>query len=396
MNRSIVISAAGHLVLLALALLSGQLFESDRARAIQITEVDLVSAEALDAAISTAPAAPAAEIPELTQPYAAAEAPDFPEAATPPERAEAVRPGTDAADPAPDLEGLRSAEAADIPIDAPETPQTLAEDSAPEGASLVTPRAIGPAIPESERQRPDASALAPPAPPAPAPRISSTPAPKPPVEAREAEEAAPEVAPAPDATETAEERPPEAPREAATEIVPEAEGAIEPESAAPLASAPPRRRPERQPERQVAEEAPPPAPARGTETAAADPAPARPSAPASNRPVGPPVTRAEKDGITLPIKRWWNFGPLRGTQGWEELVVEVRFSVSPDGRIVGDVTPHAPANPQGNMKRAFDAARRAILIAEREGELRFPPAEKYERWKEIIITFDPKSQNVGF
>ncbi|GIX13988.1 MAG: hypothetical protein KatS3mg118_1947 [Paracoccaceae bacterium] len=395
MTRSLAISALAHLAILILLLFAGQLFRAEHARAIQVTEVEIVTAPAPMPAPADPPAAPREAPAALPQPEAREDAPAAPDDTAPPRRSDAARPGADAADSPPHLAGLRPDQTATVTLEAPPAPLSLAEDSHTEGESPLRPERIGPALPELARRRPDASRLTPPAPPAPAPRIAPTPAPKPPAPARPAEEASPELAPSPDAAEPREERPAAAPPEAATEIVPEAERAPErPESAAPLASAPPPRRPARS-EPARAEDRPAPAPAR----AAADPAPARPApaaAPASSRPAGPPVTAAEKAGITLPIRKYWNFGTLRGVEGWEKLVVSVRFQVAPDGSLIGDVVPHDPANPQGNFRRAFEAARRAILIAARRGEIRFPPQEKYERWKDIIITFDPKSQDVGF
>ncbi|MEL6233787.1 MAG: hypothetical protein AAFR46_05225 [Pseudomonadota bacterium] len=407
MNRSLGISAAVHLLGLLAAMFSGQLFRADPAQAIQITEVEIMSAADFEAAVSTAPEAPAEALPVLTAPTqdTAIETPS--DSAVAPEIAESARPGSDTADAAPDLAALRRVQPAAPVTQAPPVAAPQILDSAPEGVSLITPQMVGPSVAPSARQQPNVQAFAPPAPPAPpapAPRISTTPAEKPPSEARQAEEATPEVAPDAEATEQAEERPPEAPPEAASEIVPEvAEETEQPDAPAPLASAPPPKRPDREvAERPDEPAADPPAETATeaeteteTETASAPPAAAPAASPASDRPAGPPVTQREKDGITLPIRNQWNFATLRGVEGWEELVVEIRFSVSPDGKV-SNLRPHNPSNPQGNFQRAYALARSAILIAERRGLLKFPPQAKYERWKDIIVTFDPKTERVGF
>ncbi|MEM8742287.1 MAG: hypothetical protein AAGE13_12445 [Pseudomonadota bacterium] len=418
MNRSLGISAAAHVLALLAAMFSGQLFRADPAQAIQITEVEVLSSADFEAAVSTAPEAPPEALPVLTAPTQDSSI-DAPSDTVAPEIAESARPGSDTADDAPDMAGLRNVQPTAPVTQALALPAPQILESAPAGASLITPQMVGPSVAPSARQQPNVQAFAPPAPPVPAPRISTTPAEKPPSEARQAEETTPEVAPDPEATEQAEERPPEAPPEAATEIVPEvAEETEALDAPAPLASAPPPRRPEREvaelPDEPAADpptETPAETPAETptetpvgtenepepeTETASAPPPAAAPAAsPASDRPAGPPVTQREKDGITLPIRNQWNFATLRGVEGWEELVVEVRFSVSPDGKV-SNLRPHNPTNPQGNFQRAYALARSAILIAERRGLLKFPPQDKYERWKDIIITFDPKTQRVGF
>ncbi|RMF36714.1 MAG: hypothetical protein D6754_10935 [Alphaproteobacteria bacterium] len=389
MRRSLAISAALHMIIILLAMFSGQIFRSDEARAIQISEVELISPAEFDAAFSTAPEAPKSELPSLSPPELDGAEIDAPDAPQTPEKLAIERIGADRAEDAPRLDAVREEPRPDIALDVPAAPEAPVDSAAPEGVSLITPRVVGPAIPEQRRQRPDATTLAPESPARPAPRISTTPAPKPPTDATPAEEASPEVAPSDTATEVAEEKPAEAPPEAATEIVPEVENEPETiESVTPLASAPPPKRP-RRPTRT--------AEARPEETRpapAASPNSAQPR-PSTNRQLGPPVTRQEKEGIALPIRKHWNFATLAGLPDADSLVVEIRLKVTPDGRI-RDLQPYRPRNPEGNFRRAFDLARRAILIAERNGALKFPPQEKYERWKEIILTFDPKRNRVGF
>lgn len=428
MPRGLVISSLAHLALILVALFAGDLFEPEEARAIQIAEVDLMTAAEFDAAVSTAPEAPRTDVPDLAPPEEGAADVTAPDAVEPLSSRRAETPEAPADETAPDVSALRSPSRAEVRTEAPRAPSPAGVEAAPEGASLVTPEVVGPRVPELQNRRREATRLENPAPPRPAPRIASEAAPKPPDAARTAEAASPEVAPSPEAVEPKPETPAEAPKEAATEIVPEVEKEpVEPESAAPLVAGRPRGRPTPpaiaetetaaaevpeppKPEPPAAEPpkpetprpaaATPPRPAaplaepRPARTASATPRPASPSA--SDRPRGPPVTETEKDGIRLGIKKYWNVVTLSGLPDYQTLVVEVKIAVGRDGKIIGEIEPWKPKRPDGNFLRAFQVARRAVLQAERNGDLKFPSQEKYEQWKEIVLRFDPRTEKVGY
>ncbi|HEU0222531.1 MAG TPA: hypothetical protein VFR34_10040 [Paracoccaceae bacterium] len=415
MRRGLLLSGGMHLVLVLLALFSGQFFRSDEARAIQIAEVDLMTGAEFDAAISTAPAAPRTEVAEIAPPEEGASDVVKPEATDRPSSREAETPETSEEEARPDLSGVRAQARAEARTEAPRSPELPPEDSVPEGASLVRPEVLGPPVPEQANRKPNATVLERPAPPRPAPRIASDPAPKPPTEARRAAEASPEVAPADEVTETREEKPQEAPPESASAIVPElAEETETPESVAPLTSGRPLGRPQRlaaaapadepeppaaeapeEPRPRLAEQAQPPRPSRQAEprpaqTRTAEARPARPSG--SDLPVGPPLTAVEKDGIRLKVKQNWNVVNIQGRPDFRDLIVTVRFELDREGNVVGKaVEPVTPANPTGPLRLAFDLARRAVLKSE---PFQMPP-EKFAQWRLVEITFNP-SKGIGY
>ncbi|AUH32536.1 protein TolA [Paracoccus tegillarcae] len=102
---------------------------------------------------------------------------------------------------------------------------------------------------------------------------------------------------------------------------------------------------------------------------------------------GPPLSLSEREGFRLAIDACWRVGTLsREAQGTS---VSVAFSMSPDGmpepatmRLMG----HSGGGPAA-AQQAYDFARNAILNCAGTGyEL---PAEKYNRWKEVIVDFHP-------
>ena len=64
-----------------------------------------------------------------------------------------------------------------------------------------------------------------------------------------------------------------------------------------------------------------------------------------------------------------------------------------DGKVQGDVRLVSAQGGDASAQRtAFQAARRAILRCQRDG---YPlPAEKYDHWKEIEMTFNPERMRV--
>ncbi|QRZ13550.1 cell envelope integrity protein TolA [Paracoccus methylovorus] len=101
---------------------------------------------------------------------------------------------------------------------------------------------------------------------------------------------------------------------------------------------------------------------------------------------GPPLSQGEKDGFRVAVEQCWNRGSL-STEA-SRTTVSVRFSMAPDGtveksslRMIGH-----EGGSDAAAKQAYEAARRAILMCERGGyDL---PAEKYNRWKDVIIDFN--------
>lgn len=101
---------------------------------------------------------------------------------------------------------------------------------------------------------------------------------------------------------------------------------------------------------------------------------------------GPPLSQGEKDGFRVAVEQCWNRGSL-STEA-SGTTVSVQFSMAPDGtvergslRMIGH-----KGGGDAAAKQAYEAARRAILMCEKGGYKL--PAEKYNRWKDVIIDFN--------
>jgi hypothetical protein len=224
-------------------------------------------------------------------------------------------------------------------------------------------------------------------------------------------EIAPEVREAPEPAEVAEEAvpveeiTPTAPEEAAPEIVTEAE---EPsrgtQALAPASSPRPRARPAHPPAPQVAEPAPEtPQPAPETPSTEDAIAAALAEAMAATETTsetggtgtaasGPPLTSGERDALRIAVQQCWNVGSL-STEALRTTVT-VGVSVARDGRPEGGAIRmiSAEGGSAEAARQAFEAARRAIV---RCGASGFPlPAEKYDHWRDIEMTFNPESMRI--
>ncbi|SFS21967.1 energy transducer TonB [Yoonia litorea] len=114
----------------------------------------------------------------------------------------------------------------------------------------------------------------------------------------------------------------------------------------------------------------------------------QPSAPAV--PAGPPMTGAERDSFRIAVNRCWNVDP--GSVA-ARVTVEVGFSLERDGTVRGgDVRLLSSDGDASATQTAFEAARRAILRCQSGGyDL---PAEKYDQWQDVVITFDPSGMRL--
>ncbi|MBR2655500.1 MAG: energy transducer TonB, partial [Loktanella sp.] len=249
--------------------------------------------------------------------------------------------------------------------------------------------------------------------PAPADRIASTPTAPPPPDAQISDTAREAVVP--DQSAPAEVAVPEqqatAPEQTATEIVIADEtprGAVEtslrPVSrpARPVPPAP-------EPEQQTAA-APEPTPAPTPEpapTPAPEPAPTPPPAPDTSDAVadalaaavagssapavqaGPPMTGSERDSFRIAVNSCWNVDP--GSVA-ARVTVEVGFNLTREGRVDGEPRLLSSSGDQSATSTAFEAARRAILRCQGGGYQL--PADKYDQWREVVITFDPSGMRL--
>jgi hypothetical protein len=208
------------------------------------------------------------------------------------------------------------------------------------------------------------------------------------------------------------ERPETAPPEATTEIVTEAtetdENSIERAAAAPLTSPRPRPRPAQPapaPVETAAVESPAPAPAEPTPPA---PAPAPDTStdiadaladvlagladPAPAAPAGGSLSPSQADALRLAIQQCWNVGAL--STDALMVTVTVAFNMTPNAmpeagsiRVIS-----ASGGTEAAVAQAFETARRAIIRCAGDGY--GLPAEQFEAWREIEITFNPEGMRL--
>ena len=346
------ISIAAHLAVLFIVLFGG-IFARDRIPEVSVADVAIIS-EAEYAALTPAGPSPemAVETPSIAPPTED-QTPDAPEAEAPPERAE---PETVETPEAPLAEP-------DLAVPTP-TPDAVVEDEAPP-VPLPPTEVDGTALERDQVAEP-------------APRVAPIPQVAPPPLAEVAPQVIEDTAPEPDAEPEPpqEDQPPAAPEAASDRIVTEAE---ETQTYAPASSMRPRSRPERRiAEPEETESAVDDAVKAALEEPVSEAAPAVPS--------GPPLTGSERDAFRVAVGQCWVVDPGARSAG---VVVTVGFALGRDGRVQGDVRQiSAVGGDAATQRAAFDAARRAVL---RCGARGFPlPAEKYDQWRDIEITFNPE------
>ncbi|MCC6972345.1 MAG: hypothetical protein IT434_19185, partial [Phycisphaerales bacterium] len=378
----LIVSGSAHGALILWALLGGIFFTPDPTPPVATAEVSLMSSEEFAALQARAPRAPVESPAQPSVPEAAAEPPPAPEAETQPEaEPQPVPEEQTQPDAAPDVTELSPVE-------------TEVTDAPPEETQTPTP--------DSLSQIPDVSSTKPK--PKPAPTVAPTPT----------EEANPEA----DTSETVQEQTTEAasdqpvPEEVTEDTAPRETGEVleteenqdqEVATSAPAKSPLPKKRPEKpakpepapQPEATESAEAPTveETPEVQADDAVAEALAAALAGEASEEPApgtgtadqGPPMTDGDKDAFRVAVKDCWNVGAL-STEALHT-VVTIGMTMSPDGkpsnlRLIG-----SEGGSDASTSQAFEAGRRAILRCAKTG---YPlPAEKYEQWKEIEITFDP-------
>jgi hypothetical protein len=266
---------------------------------------------------------------------------------------------------------------------------------APPQAEVVDAPPAEPAPPVTPPPTPDVQVSETPTPPQ-APTVASTISAPPPPDARVDDVVREDVVPddSAEAEVVAEEQEATAPEETTTAIVIQ--------DLAPTTSVRPSTRPSRPAppaQTQVAQDAPAPAPQEpapapqetnedevAAALAAALSAPAQAPAVAA----GPPMTGSERDSFRLSVNRCWNVDP--GSVA-ARVTVEVGFSLDREGRVVGsDVRLLSSDGDQSATNTAFEAARRAILRCQSGGYQL--PADKYDQWSDVVITFDPSGMRL--
>jgi hypothetical protein len=175
-----------------------------------------------------------------------------------------------------------------------------------------------------------------------------------------------------------------APEEAATEIVTEAETP----SGAPTRSLRPKARPQQVARAQTEATEQPPKQSEDQRSAIER---ALAEANATSEPstlAGPSLTAGERDMLKRAIAECWNVGSL-SSEAMRTIVV-VAVKMSEDGKPdVGSIRMIASSGgSDASARQAFEAARRTIIRCGASGYNL--PKEKFEQWRDIEITFDPK------
>lgn len=358
------ISAIAHGLVIGWAVFGG-VFRSEPLP-FEVQQVAIVSAEEFAAMTAPRQAPEVTAVPEgLSEPEVAPDSIALPEPEPAPEVAPPAPVASPETAPEPPPEPVTDVPEPDIPPDSPSLEQ-------------VDPEVEIVAAPPGQRPKPR-----------PVDRVAPVPVAAPPPEARPDEVESPEIAEE-DGAETRQD-PSEAtaPEAATDQIVTEA---TETDETAPLRSPrPPARRPsaprsEDSRPRQ-AEQAPEPDPG-PTESSAVEDALRQALGGQSEAPApsGPPLTGGEKDAFRIAVQNCWNVDV--GSQAANVTVV-VGMQMDKSGKVVsGSLRMLSATGGEGRaVQTAFQAARRAVIRCQKDGyDL---PADKYDYWRDIEITFDP-------
>ncbi len=389
--------------MIGFAIFGGPLFDADESNAIQIAEVSIISSEAFDGMMSRAPV-PNIEEPQqsdLAQPSQVVDVPVVTEPVEQPSE-EPVEPEVqEVAEPdaAPDLAEVTEPAEPEVVVEAPEVAVQPQEAT---GNEVVAPDAQISAQDQNGQVQPDQLALLRPKP-RPAPRISNEVVEKPPTDAERAEVEEQKTEPSEEQAEVKPETTEEAAKpESTTEIVTEADE-VDPNSAAPIKSARPKGRPSdvvakakaRQEaakkaaaDKIAADKAADVAAQKAADAKAIEDA-VKTAAAEASKPSGPPMTGTEKGALVLAVTQCWN--PPIGVQNAGDLKVTLLVELNEQGNLIGSPKLISPSgNPEGVVKQAYEAGRRALL---RCGPYNLPK-DKYEQWRQIEVTFNPQNMVV--
>ena len=109
-------------------------------------------------------------------------------------------------------------------------------------------------------------------------------------------------------------------------------------------------------------------------------------------PQGPPLSQGEKDALRVSVSRCWNVGSLSTEAMTVTVVVGVSMTAEGKPEIPTIHLISSAGGSDGAAKQAFEAARRAIIRCGGAGyEL---PADKYDQWRDIEMTFNPERMRI--
>jgi len=372
------ISGIAHVAVIGWAIIGGSLFNAEPKPQVQVTDVSVISSASFDAMLSKAPDA-AIDINLPQTPDQTDLLPTQPTADQRPVKAKVSEPDKPTeTDQNPDLKAIKAPPRAAVLTESPQAPEPPVTDQV--GATLIVPNAPVAADDQSGRKQPDKLAMVESAE-KPAPKVATEAAPKPPTDAETAKEV--EKSTTPDGVSQTPERPSteKAPDQASTEIITEAKE--KPSTVAPLSSSRPKGRPATLKDKVKTAEAIESALAQAvSEAGTAAPQPRA-------APSGPPLTGSEIEGLRVEVGGCWNVGSM--STDAMKITVVVGVSLGIDGvPIIGSLKlVSATAGSEDAIGKAYEVARRAII---RCGGAGFDlPAEKYDHWREVEITFNPEN-----
>ncbi len=361
-----IVSGVGHAGFIGYVLFGGVFTSTPEP--IEFREAAMVSGEEF-AALVEAARQPVVEAPEPvpSAPEVTEEAPEIDAAVPEPEPEPVAPPPEEVAEPAEEPVGEVFPQVSEAAPELPEPPAEVNVQNAPPDARPV--------------ERP-AQVVAPDPAPQPEPEVVQEPEPQ---EAVVAEDTGETVTPPQEEISTP---------EASERIVTEADDA--PASAPDASLRPPARRPSAQSETQTAQTPAPAAPTQTVETAVDDAAvqaalEAALSSATNDVPTGPPMSSGEKDALRLAVQGCWSVDP--GAR-WARTTVTVAMNMTQDGKVVQSSLRMiaSEGGDASTANAAFGAARRAILLCQKDG---FPlPPEKYGQWQEIEMTFNPERMRI--
>lgn len=388
MKTGVIISVLAHGIMLLLVFLEPRWKPAPRVDEIIINEVTIISAAEFDASQSNSPVISDVSIAAMAQPAIEAENTTRPEDTVAPEATRMdVTEAPSARDSDPDLKAVERLALPEVAVitTQPFTPSTLPQVSPVVGTGQAgsSPSPLFLSAPQQPRS---------------ASRIASFSAPALPDDARVSDRAIEATTPDETATEVTEETAAEALPESVTEIVPEAQPDVPPSAAPPRATRPQRRSAnvERAAEAidQAKHDADKAARREAEEAAIQELLSAAVAEEAAKVAAQPAVVLSggQRQGIIEAVSRNWNKAIVIGKENFEELVIVLEVSVSPNGAIVaGSIKPIEPANPTGDFLVAYEAARRSVLRA----EVIPLPAGQYPQGVRLVLTFNPVVGQAG-
>jgi TonB family protein len=117
----------------------------------------------------------------------------------------------------------------------------------------------------------------------------------------------------------------------------------------------------------------------------APPQPTQEAAVAAEEYTGPPLSEGEKDMIREQIEQNWLVDV--GMQGIEEMSVDIRVRMNPDGSVQSAAIDNSSNTGHPNWPILAESALRAVY---KSSPLRMPPEKPYEAWATMTLHFDAR------